>query len=58
MNWLLGNLVSEGSYEIKLNTLCNQRDGAPEEINMFDESTLEGVINLTRSERYGEPPPP
>ena len=30
MDWLLGNLVSsEGSYEIKLSSCCNEIDGAP-----------------------------
>jgi len=29
MNWLLGN--PDGSYKIKLKTLCNQIKGAPED---------------------------
>eukprot|EP00957_Ditylum_brightwellii_P103962 7921307-Ditylum_brightwellii.AAC.1 len=53
MKWKLANFVSEGTYEIKIETKCDQLGGPPD-IDMFGTSIISGVIDLTLPEQYGQ----
>lgn len=56
MKWELGGMVSEGQYEIKLQTQCEISNG-PDDIDMYMSPILPGAIDLTRPEQYGQPLP-
>eukprot|EP00594_Rhizosolenia_setigera_P006684 CAMPEP_0178953090 /NCGR_PEP_ID=MMETSP0789-20121207/8220_1 /TAXON_ID=3005 /ORGANISM="Rhizosolenia setigera, Strain CCMP 1694" /LENGTH=524 /DNA_ID=CAMNT_0020634299 /DNA_START=3551 /DNA_END=5126 /DNA_ORIENTATION=- len=53
MKWALANILSEGVYEIKVETQCDPL-GGPDDIDMFSTTSLSGTIDLTPPEQYGQ----
>eukprot|EP00594_Rhizosolenia_setigera_P016042 CAMPEP_0178974972 /NCGR_PEP_ID=MMETSP0789-20121207/22844_1 /TAXON_ID=3005 /ORGANISM="Rhizosolenia setigera, Strain CCMP 1694" /LENGTH=535 /DNA_ID=CAMNT_0020663547 /DNA_START=1396 /DNA_END=3004 /DNA_ORIENTATION=- len=45
MKWALANILSEGVYEIKVETQCDPL-GGPDDIDMFSTTLLSGTIDL------------
>jgi len=52
LNWALANKVPEGTYEIRVNSECNQL-GGPADMDLYSTPIISGIIDLTRPEQYG-----
>ncbi len=52
LKWALANKVPEGTYEIRIDTECDQL-GGPADMDSYSTPILSGIIDLTRPEQYG-----
>ena len=52
LKWALANKVPEGTYEIRVNSECDQL-GGPADLDLYSTPIISGIIDLTRPEQYG-----
>ena len=56
LDWLLEGKVSQGDYEIMLESKC-ESPGGPDEVKGFQESIITGIYDIASPEQYGKPVP-
>ncbi len=52
LKWALANKVPDGTYEIRVETECDQL-GGPADMDSYSTPVLSGIIDLTPPEQYG-----